>query len=86
MSDFKHNAGNGALYPNKFKEEGSNQPDHKGSMTDLDGKVWDIAGWNGTTQAGDPKISIKQSKPYVKPEDKEDKKGEDLFQLIKFNL
>ena len=40
---------------------------------------WEIAGWNGTTQAGDPKISIKQSAVYVKPEGKEDKKGEDLF-------
>ncbi|MCP4163152.1 MAG: hypothetical protein GY760_24080, partial [Deltaproteobacteria bacterium] len=49
------------------------------TMTDLNGQVWEIAGWNSTTQAGDPKISIKQSKPYVKPEDKEDKKGEDLF-------
>ena len=78
MSDYKHKEGMGSLFPNKYKEK-ENQPDHKGTMTDLNGQVWEIAGWNGTTQAGDPKISIKQSEVYVKPENKEDKKGEDLF-------
>ena len=78
MSDYKHKAGSGTLFPNKYKEK-ENQPDLKGTFTDLDGKEWEIAGWNGTTQAGDPKISIKHSAVYVKPEGKEDKKGEDLF-------
>ena len=47
-------------------------------MTDLNGVEWELAGWNGTTQAGDPKISIKQSKPYVKPDDKESKDGDGM--------
>ena len=29
----------------------------------------EIAGWLGKTQAGDPKISLKMSEPYVKPGD-----------------
>ena len=77
MSDYKHKSGMGSLFPNKYKEK-ENQPDLKGTMTDLNGKVWEIAGWNGTTQAGDPKISIKQSKPYVKPDDKESKDGDEM--------
>ena len=66
MSDFKHKAGSGTMFPNKYKEK-ENQPDHKGTMTDLAGKEWELAGWSGTTQAGDPKISIKVSEVYVPP-------------------
>ena len=74
---YKHKEGMGSLFPNKYKEK-DNQPDHKGTMTDLNGVEWELAGWNGTTQAGDPKISIKQSKPYVKPEDKESKDRDEM--------
>ena len=36
MSDYKHKDGMGSLFPNKYKEK-ENQPDHKGTFTDLDG-------------------------------------------------
>jgi len=38
MSDYKHKEGMGSLFPNKYKEK-ENQPDHKGTMTDLNGQV-----------------------------------------------
>ncbi len=74
MSEYKHKAGSGTLFPNKYKEK-ENQPDYKGKFTDLNDKEWEIAGWNGTTQAGDRKISVKQSEVYVPPK----KEGADIL-------
>ena len=45
-------------------------------MTDLDGKEFEISAWEGTTQAGDYKLSIQISTPYVKTGDKADKSEE----------
>ena len=39
-------------------------------MTDLDGNEFDLSAWEGTTQAGDFKLSIQISKPYIKDEGK----------------
>jgi len=69
MSDnkYKHPEGRATLFVNKYKEK-ETQPDLKGTMTDLDGNEFEIAGWKGKTQNGEDKISIQVSKPYVKDE------------------
>ena len=66
---YKHKEGRGSLFKNSYKEKDT-QPDSKGTMTDLDGKEFEISAWEGTTQAGDYKLSIQVSTPYVKTEDK----------------
>ena len=66
---YKHKEGRGSLFKNSYKEKDT-QPDLKGTMTDLDGKELEISAWEGTTQAGDYKLSIQVSTPYVKTEDK----------------
>ena len=64
---YKHPEGRATLFVNKYKEK-ETQPDMKGTMTDLDGNEFEIAGWKGKTQNGEDKISIQVSKPYVKNE------------------
>ena len=49
----------------------------KGTMTDLDGNEFEIAGWKGKTQKGEDKISIQVSKPYVKNDSTDDKEESD---------
>lgn len=73
---FKHEAGNGTLFVNSYKEK-ENQPDYRGSVTTLDGKVFELAGWNGKTKAGDPKISVKISEPYNKEEGSAEKESKE---------
>ena len=66
--NYKHENGKATIFKNKYKDS-ENKPDFKGSGTTMDGKEVEIAGWLGKTQAGDPKISLKMSEPYVKPGD-----------------
>ena len=47
---YKHKEGRGSLFKNSYKEKDT-QPDLKGTMTDLDGKEFEISAWEGTTQA-----------------------------------
>jgi len=60
MSDnkYKHPEGRATLFVNKYKEK-ETQPDLKGTMTDLDGNEFEIAGWKGKTQNGEDKIKVK---------------------------
>ena len=78
MSDnkYKHPEGRATLFVNKYKEK-ETQPDMKGTMTDLDGNEFEIAGWKGKTQNGEDKISIQVSKPYVKNDSTDDKEESD---------
>jgi len=78
MSDnkYKHPEGRATLFVNKYKEK-ETQPDMKGTMTDLDGNEFEIAGWKGKTQNGEDKISIQVSKPYVKNEATNDQEESD---------
>ena len=78
MSDnkYKHPEGRATLFVNKYKEK-ETQPDMKGTMTDLDGNEFEIAGWKGKTQNGEDKISIQISKPYVKNDSTNDKEESD---------
>jgi hypothetical protein len=66
---YKHKEGRGSLFKNNYKDK-ETQPDLKGTMTDLDGNEFDLSAWEGTTQAGDFKLSIQVSKPYIKDEGK----------------
>ena len=78
MSDnkYKHPEGRATLFVNKYKEK-ETQPDMKGTMTDLNGNEFEIAGWKGKTQNGEDKISIQVSKPYVKNDSTDDKEESD---------
>ena len=78
MSDnkYKHPEGRATLFVNKYKEK-ETQPDLKGTMTDLDGNEFEIAGWKGKTQNDEDKISIQVSKPYVKDEATDTKEESD---------
>jgi len=78
MSDnkYKHPEGRASLFVNKYKEK-ETQPDMKGSMTDLNGNEFEIAGWKGQTQNGEEKISIQISKPYVKNDSGSEKEESD---------
>jgi len=55
MSDFKHNPNKGNLFKNKYKEEGSKQPDYKGSVALPDGTQKEIAAWVNTRTNADGK-------------------------------
>ncbi|PHQ80772.1 MAG: hypothetical protein COB66_03990 [Coxiella sp. (in: Bacteria)] len=57
----------GALFKNKYKTEGSNQPDYKGSFSDKNTKekVLDIAAWETTSKDGATTyFSLKISEPF----------------------
>lgn len=79
--NYVHPNGSGSLFKNNYKEK-PNQPDFKGSITLPDGSEKELAGWKGTTQGGDVKLSIKISDKYVKPQSNDtnqSKSSEDLF-------
>lgn len=44
MSEYQHKEGSGAIFKNGKKEEGSKQPDYRGTIM-LGGVVYEIAGW-----------------------------------------
>lgn len=71
MSTYKHKEGRGSLFKNSYKEK-ETQPDLRGTMTDLNGKEFEISAWEGKTQAGDYKLSVQVSEPYKKSEGKSD--------------
>ncbi len=57
----------GALFKNKYKEAGSNQPDYKGTFQDKETreKILDIAAWEQTSRDGNTTyLSIKLSEPF----------------------
>ena len=59
----------GALFKNKYKEQGSNQPDYKGTFQDKNTreKVLDIAAWETTSRDGNTTyLSLKISEPFQK--------------------
>ena len=79
--NYVHPNGSGSLFKNSYKEK-PNQPDFKGTITLPDGSEKELAGWKGTTQGGDVKLSIKISDKYVKPESNDAPKSEsseDIF-------
>ena len=57
---FEHKEDNGSLFKNSYKEEGSNQPDMKGSIN-VGGVIMNIAAWEKLTKDGDTMLSLKVS-------------------------
>ena len=79
--NYVHPNGSGSLFKNSYKEK-ENQPDYKGTITLPDGSEKELAGWKGTTQSGDIKLSIKISDKCIKPESNDspqNKSSEDIF-------
>lgn len=72
------------LFPHEKTSE--NQPDRKGSLTDSNGKKWDIAVWERTSKNGKPFLSGKISEPYVKPEGNTWEQQREKFAVKKDNL
>lgn len=63
----------GALFKNSYKEEGSNQPDYKGSFQDKETKekILEIAAWTSTSKDGNTTyFRLSLSEPYQKKQEK----------------
>ena len=53
----------GVLFNNDYKEEGTNQPDFKGSIN-IEGKEWSLVGWSRVaTKSGKEFTSLKVEEP-----------------------
>ena len=68
MSNYEPKPGTGAIFRNKYKVDGDNQPTYKGSFIDLGGHKLDIALWVKKSQSGESYFSVNISVPYEKPE------------------
>lgn len=56
MSGYQHKEGMGSMLANN--KAADNHPDWRGDCM-LNGTLYEIAGWAGTTQGGKPRISLK---------------------------
>jgi uncharacterized protein (DUF736 family) len=54
------------MFANEKKHD--KMPDYKGTLTDENGKKWELALWERTSKKGASFLSGKISEPYVKPE------------------
>jgi|TARA_S200002703_G_scaffold36276_1_gene31388 uncharacterized protein (DUF736 family) len=63
MSDYD-NTNRGAMFPNKYKEDGDKKPDHTGNVN-VEGKEFKIAAWQSTSKAGNAYLSVKITEPEV---------------------
>ena len=63
MSDYD-NTNRGAMFPNKYKEDGDKRPDHTGNLN-VDGKEFKIAAWQSTSKAGNDYLSVKINEPEM---------------------
>ena len=63
MSDYD-NTNRGAMFPNKYKEDGDKRPDHTGNLN-VDGKEFKIAAWQSTSKAGNSYLSIRLTEPEM---------------------
>tara|TARA_R100000458_G_C8207411_1_gene196033 strand:- start:438 stop:665 length:228 start_codon:yes stop_codon:yes gene_type:complete len=61
MSDYD-NTNKGAIFTNKYKEEGDNKPDHVGDIN-VEGKDWRIALWEATSKKGNKYLSARITEP-----------------------
>jgi len=58
MSGYQHREGMGSMLANN--KAADNHPDWRGDFL-LNGTLYEIAGWAGTTHGGKPRISLKVS-------------------------
>ncbi len=56
---YEQRPGSGSLFRNEYKEQGDNKPDYKGTIADLDGKQFNLAGWVKETKTGKKFFSLK---------------------------
>tara|TARA_R100000742_G_C4253752_1_gene71841 strand:- start:667 stop:894 length:228 start_codon:yes stop_codon:yes gene_type:complete len=63
MSDYD-NTNRGAMFPNKYKEDGDKRPDHTGNLN-VDGKEFKIAAWQSTSKAGNDYLSVTITEPEM---------------------
>ena len=63
MSDYD-NTNRGAMFPNRYKEDGDKRPDHTGNL-DVDGKEYKIAAWQSTSKAGNDYLSVRITEPEI---------------------
>ena len=63
MSDYD-NTNKGAMFPNRYKEDGDKRPDHTGNL-DVDGKEYKIAAWQSTSKNGNSYLSIRLTEPEM---------------------
>jgi uncharacterized protein (DUF736 family) len=63
MSDYD-NTNRGAMFPNKYKEDGDKRPDHTGNLN-VDGKEFKIAAWSSTSKAGNDYLSVTITEPEM---------------------
>ena len=63
MSDYD-NTNRGAMFPNKYKEDGDKRPDHTGNLN-VDGKEFKIAAWQSTSKAGNNYLSVRITEPEM---------------------
>lgn len=63
MSDYD-NTNRGAMFPNKYKEDGDKRPDHTGNLN-VDGKEFKIAAWQSTSKAGNDYLSVRINEPEM---------------------
>tara|TARA_Y100001963_G_scaffold113927_1_gene157894 strand:+ start:141 stop:368 length:228 start_codon:yes stop_codon:yes gene_type:complete len=63
MSDYD-NTNRGAMFPNKYKEDGDKRPDHTGNLN-VDGKEFKIAAWESTSKAGNDYLSVTITEPEM---------------------
>ena len=63
MSDYD-NTNRGAMFPNKYKEDGDKRPDHTGNLN-VDGKEFKIAAWQSTSKAGNDYLSVRITEPEM---------------------
>ena len=82
MSDFRNDPGFGQLFRNSYKDKDT-QPDHKGTITTPDGKVYELAAWIKEGRNG-KYVSLKIQNPFVKKEPTSVPKDEDLDDDIPF--
>jgi len=63
MSDYD-NTNRGAMFPNRYKEDGDKRPDHTGNLN-VDGKEFKIAAWQSTSKAGNDYLSVRITEPEM---------------------
>ena len=63
MSDYD-NTNRGAMFTNKYKEDGDKRPDHTGNLN-VDGKEFKIAAWQSTSKAGIDYLSVRITEPEM---------------------